>query len=218
MFDLKQSIAEWRCQMLAAGIKTPVPLEELEIHLHEEIGRLVESGLDEQNAFNTAVQKMGPMPAIRNEFENAGVAQRGRNWLIFEIFFLAGALCLPILVGAQAFYLKDGRFSEMTSSQQISSLAAAATLSFLALGMRFICGKFPVVHTKRIRDAILGSVVIWLLAWVALAAAGIMPRYDFSEAQKGVASLWGFVPFGILVGWASGHANAARKKLATTVS
>lgn len=35
MFDLEQSIAEWRRQMLAAGIKTPVPLEDLEIHLRE---------------------------------------------------------------------------------------------------------------------------------------------------------------------------------------
>jgi len=37
MFSLEKSISEWRRQMLAAGIKTPVPLEELEIHLREEI-------------------------------------------------------------------------------------------------------------------------------------------------------------------------------------
>ena len=37
MFNLEQAIAEWRQQMLATGIQTPVPLEELEIHLREEI-------------------------------------------------------------------------------------------------------------------------------------------------------------------------------------
>ena len=37
MLDLEQSIAEWRRQMLAAGLKTPVPLEELESHLRDEI-------------------------------------------------------------------------------------------------------------------------------------------------------------------------------------
>ena len=37
MFGLEQAIADWRQQMLAAGIKTPVPLEELEIHLREDI-------------------------------------------------------------------------------------------------------------------------------------------------------------------------------------
>ena len=29
-------MTDWRRQMIAAGIKTPVPLEELEIHLREE--------------------------------------------------------------------------------------------------------------------------------------------------------------------------------------
>ena len=37
MFDLEQAIAEWRKQMLAAGIKAPVPLDELESHLREEV-------------------------------------------------------------------------------------------------------------------------------------------------------------------------------------
>jgi hypothetical protein len=186
--------------------------------LREEIGRLVKSGLDEQKAFSTAVQKMGPGQAIRNEFEKAGGAQRGRIWMLYEIFMLAFALLYPILVGVQAFYLKDGRFSEITSSQQMSSLAAAAILSFFALGMRWIYGRFPVVHTQQIREVILVSVVIWLLAQVALDAAGIMPRHDFSEGQKGVVSLWGFAPFGIMVGWACGYANTTRKKVATIVS
>ena len=104
MFDLKQSITDWRRQMLAAGIKTPVPLEELESHLHEEIGRLVKSGLDEQSAFNTSVEKIGPMQAIRNEFEKveeeSARARQGRHWRIFEIEFLATALLNPFFAGA----------------------------------------------------------------------------------------------------------------------
>ena len=40
MFDLEQAIAGWRRQMLAAGIQSPVPLEELGIHLRDEIERL----------------------------------------------------------------------------------------------------------------------------------------------------------------------------------
>jgi hypothetical protein len=213
MFDLERSIADWRKQMLTAGIKTPVPLEELEIHLRDEIGRLVKSGLDEQKAFDAAVQKMGPVQAIRNEFEKAGGAPRARIWMLYEIFMLAFALLIPILAGAQAFYLKDGRFSEMTTGQQMSSVAAAATLSFLALGMRWIYGRFPVVQTKRISEAVLVSVVVWMLALVASDAMGIMPRYDFSEGLKGVVSLWEIAPFGIMVGWSLGFANAARKKM-----
>ncbi|MGA2543821.1 MAG: twin-arginine translocase subunit TatC [Verrucomicrobiota bacterium] len=69
MFNLEQSIAEWRRQMLAAGIKTPVPLEELEIHLREEIERQTKSGLSETEAFTTALQKIGQAQMVQNEFK-----------------------------------------------------------------------------------------------------------------------------------------------------
>ena len=68
MFDLEKSIAEWRKQMLAAGIKTPVPLEELEIHLREEIERQTELGLDVQQAFDAALEKIGHANAQNAEF------------------------------------------------------------------------------------------------------------------------------------------------------
>jgi hypothetical protein len=72
MFNLEQSIAEWREQMLAAGIKTPVPLVELEIHLREEIEQQTKSGLSEQDAFNSAVQKIGRGGLLKKEFARAG--------------------------------------------------------------------------------------------------------------------------------------------------
>src|ERR1700689_4723551 len=59
MFNLEKSISEWRKQMLAAGIKTPVPLEELEIHLREEIELQLKLGLRELEAFNFAAEKIG---------------------------------------------------------------------------------------------------------------------------------------------------------------
>lgn len=69
MFNLEKSIAEWRKQMLAAGIKTPVPLDELEIHLREEIEREVKSGLNEQNAFEISVQRIGKPQTLKSEFK-----------------------------------------------------------------------------------------------------------------------------------------------------
>jgi len=71
MFDLEQSIAEWRRQMLAAGIKTPVPLEELEIHLREEIERQMKSGLSGQIAFEISVQQIGQPKQIKSEFNKS---------------------------------------------------------------------------------------------------------------------------------------------------
>jgi hypothetical protein len=69
MFNLEQSIAEWRRQMLAAGIKTPVPLEELESHLREEIARQMELGINERQAFEISTAQIGEAALLKNEFK-----------------------------------------------------------------------------------------------------------------------------------------------------
>src|ERR1700722_18895246 len=69
MFDLEKSIADWRTQMLAAGIKTPAPLDELESHLREEFERQTKAGLPDQEAFDSAVQKIGRARALKQEFK-----------------------------------------------------------------------------------------------------------------------------------------------------
>ena len=57
--------------MLAAGIKTPVPLEELESHLREEIERQAKSGMDEQKAFEISVQRVGQPKVLNSEFKKS---------------------------------------------------------------------------------------------------------------------------------------------------
>ena len=69
MFNLEQSIAGWRRQMLGAGIKSPVPLEELESHLRDEIERQMKSGMSEPEAFKTAVEKIGRANLVQSEFK-----------------------------------------------------------------------------------------------------------------------------------------------------
>ncbi len=97
MFHLEQSIAAWRAQMLAAGIQTPVPLEELEIHMREEIERQKKSGLDEKSAFEISVQQLGPDTSIEKEFSKISshhVEPLDRNSIRLNIlatwFLLAG--------------------------------------------------------------------------------------------------------------------------------
>jgi hypothetical protein len=72
MFNLEQSIAEWRRQMLAAGIKSPVPLDELEGHLREEIERQKKSGMDARQAFEITISKIGQPEDLKAEFAKDG--------------------------------------------------------------------------------------------------------------------------------------------------
>lgn len=81
MFDLEQSIADWRRQMFAAGIKTPVPLDELENHLREEIERQIQSGTNPQRAFENSVQQIGHADELKGEFKKiCGSKWNAESW------------------------------------------------------------------------------------------------------------------------------------------
>jgi hypothetical protein len=123
MFNLEQCISEWHKQMLAAGISTPVPLEELENHLREEIERQINAGVNEQQAFNLAVRQIGEAGQLKKEFASSGFLNwLGQDrqtrinrffallWLTFCTWeFVAIAAPLSILVcGAQPFGINLG--------------------------------------------------------------------------------------------------------------
>jgi hypothetical protein len=97
MFTLDQAISEWRRQMLAAGIKTPVPLEELEIHLREEIERQMASGTIPQEAFENSVQGIGHADELKGEFKKiSGTTDLLFRWSLFWTGVF-GLVMTPIL-------------------------------------------------------------------------------------------------------------------------
>jgi hypothetical protein len=103
MFDLEKSIGIWRRQMLTAGITAPVPLEELEIHLREEIERQIKSGLSEADAFAVAIREIGQGDVLHDEFSKVTTGQRIRRaillmigWVAAGCLLLYGLLCLEI--------------------------------------------------------------------------------------------------------------------------
>src|SRR5690242_981903 len=59
MFDLNKSIANWRRQMSAAGIKNSEVLDELESHLREDIEQRICAGTAWEQALNAAIKQIG---------------------------------------------------------------------------------------------------------------------------------------------------------------
>ena len=76
MLKLETLIANWRQQMLAAGINTPAPMNELEIHLREDVERQLKSGINEQQAFETAMVQIGQVELLKMEFKK----NDAENW------------------------------------------------------------------------------------------------------------------------------------------
>jgi hypothetical protein len=98
MFDLEQALAEWRRQMLAAGITTPAPLEELEIHLHEEIEQGIASGLNEADAFQAAVEKIGQAGLLQKEFKKVEKGRKIIRAILLAMGWLAAGCTLAYSV------------------------------------------------------------------------------------------------------------------------
>jgi len=214
MFDLEQSIADWRRQMLAAGIKSPVPLEELETHLREEIERQMKSRLDGQKAFNFAVQQIGKADVMKNEFEKADGTKELRAWKQIQIIFFAGLGVISLFIAAIIIF-KPGGLSEATLAEQMSGLTAVAVMILLAGGGYLGCGFFPVILNKRMRDAIGNSSGVLLAIWWVIFFNVILTCFDFTMSQLFVTIFWGFgVPFGAFAGFVTGLEKAARRNSA----
>src|SRR5580658_4506383 len=68
MFYLEKQIAAWRQKMLAAGIKAPTTLDELESHLREDFEQHVRQGLSETAALETVMAQIGQAEILKTEF------------------------------------------------------------------------------------------------------------------------------------------------------
>ena len=108
MFDLEQSIAAWRKQMLSAGIKTPVPLEELESHLRDDIEQQMQSGSTAPQAFANSVRRLGHAGKLKSEFKKTCGAF-GHAWLWIGPLPLLGTFLLN-LAGRFVFHRSSSVF------------------------------------------------------------------------------------------------------------
>jgi len=209
MFNLAQAILEWRRQMLAADIKSPVPLDELETHLRDEIEQQAKSGLSEAEAFKTAIQKIGRANTLQNEFKKVESRWEGLEWKLTEILLVFGPVLASLVMGISVLLNR-----RMTPAQKLSCLAAFATFTLLVWGGRLGYRVFPVIRATRVRIAIGISTFVLLLIQHVLFLL-VLQRHDCTVGQLPVAVAWGWItPMGAWASLYCGIETAARKKLA----
>jgi len=159
MFNLEQSIADWRRQMLAAGIKTPAPLEELESHLRDEIERQMKSGLGVPRAFDTAVQSIGSATELKMEFKKTSEPFEAR------LVELMGIGCGVVAFLFSLWILLFLFTGEADPRAKLSGLAAIATA---ALGWRYNHKFLPVIRNRFIRTVIGLVCCVGCVVWIQL--------------------------------------------------
>jgi len=173
MFDLEKSIAEWRQQMLAAGIKTPVPLGELENHLREEIERGMKLNLNEVQAFKAAVQSIGQGGALRKEF-NKVKAERGtlRAIALIISWLVVGYALVYATIGLE-FHWNFFNFHEKLDAETVKDIAI-----ILATGVGFW---FLAKASRDMASRVVSLLVCLLLAGFAICA--IFPPEPLTQAH-----------------------------------
>ena len=135
MFNLEQSIVDWRQQMLAAGIKTPVPLEELEIHLREDIEQQLHKGISAQIAFDAAVKQLGHAHVLRQEFRQDHLDIRFVNPIYLRVYcFLAAPVVVSLLWTFPAM--------ETSSAWDYASVPAVLLVALYIGGLPFFIGGY----------------------------------------------------------------------------
>jgi hypothetical protein len=80
MFELEQAISDWRREMKRRGIKGAETLDELESHLRDDLEEQVRSGMQIQQAFDMARERVGTTASLETEFEKIRSTQFFHRW------------------------------------------------------------------------------------------------------------------------------------------
>ena len=185
MFDLEKQISRWRQQMLAAGIKSPVPLEELESHLREDINHLVASGQTEAAAFQIAMARVGNPGTVGSEFKKT--SPRWSMPMLIGSFIWAALAVLFMVVIMHRW--TTGSFNLLLTAH-IFSLTMGYVTAFLAggLGIYGVCRQRRRVVLPNDQQLLNRAIHLFTQMSAVLVVAGFMLGMIWSSQNRG--SFW----------------------------
>lgn len=151
--------------MLAAGIKSPAPLEELESHLREEIERQLKTGISGQQAFESAVLQIGRAEVLKNEFIRAkGLRGLSGDNQTTRIHRVLGMTWLGLFSWGSLGML--GRFFSLSQHIEEFSLHVGYFLVNFLLGCIYLFGMSESISLIRGKDQ--GRRVIRFMAFLCV--------------------------------------------------
>jgi hypothetical protein len=203
MFDLEHSLGKWRRQMLAAGIKTPALLEELEGHLREEFGRQLEMGVAAGAAFALAVKTVGPAPELRKEFKKVDEPIGARLMELMSVACGTVALLFSLWILYAALFL----IGVAWPVKVLSLTAVAVTI----VGWKYNHKILPAFRHSWIRALIGCACCLACLFLARFFIATLVPRFAGNLELVG-KFLWGWTLVALLGTIGHGLVKAARAR------
>jgi hypothetical protein len=143
-FDLEIAMAQWREQLQAGGIKCSQTLDELEMHLREEVEQLTSLGTSEPHAFEQAFQRLGEPERLITEFKKVDRFKPTRTMQTPIRFFSLTGWLIPTATAGIYFSrwiteiviptLKGGDFDRLYDSYNVAYLHATLWSILIAFG------------------------------------------------------------------------------------
>ena len=156
MFDLEKEILNWRRRMQAGGIKSPVPLDELESHLRDDVERSIKNGMSAQQAFKAAAGRIGQAGTLRSEFQKNGNDLRKK---IGTFAVLVGAVVILRIL------LKYREMGYVWKTEQLMWLLfgiAAVAAGFVIPIFRFSLGETRGIRLWRVVSIVYSAFALWI--------------------------------------------------------
>jgi len=217
MFNLEQAINEWRRQMTADGIKSSSVLDELENHLREDVERQIRSRIDQEQAFQAAVSRIGQSDLLKAEFAKIGGVKEMRLGKMIGI--ACGMFTVLFSLWAAPWLLT---VHELSRTERMLGLVSVVLTVLSVISWRFSYNYLPVIRNQRARMAAevlcgIGSVA-WLYVFGNLLANVIVPHVLHNEGTSGqifmigISLLWALTLASIPGAIAYGLEGAARRQ------
>jgi len=206
MPDLEKLVADWRRQMLAAGIRTPVPLEELESHLRDDIERQIQSGTNPQQALENSVQRIGSCKALKTEFLKDHRSPVTRQ----KLFGYVAVILVGLIVWMSGFTFS---FIGFRPGEKVVAYAAVTVSLLVPCCWRYAVPFLPAMPNPRKRTA--SALLCIALGFIAstLFAQFVLPHFEANrDGQIPAIGFWLLFPIAVGFGLACGIREAVHRQ------
>ncbi len=198
MNDLERKISTWRAGMSAALPGEEETLSELESHLRDHIASLRRSGVADDVAFATSVQRLGEMHGLAREFDRIRSRWWPTSWLLRGalVMLLAGSGALMLAIARE---FQAGRMTPLLGAHVL--LLTTGYLCVFVTGLMGGCALFKTwrrplaaVARRELRDLIFRLSA----ASCVLVPLGIGLGMIWAAQNRGAAWSWERVEIGAL--------------------
>lgn len=164
MFNLERAIKDWRRQVAAQGLQASEVLDELESHLRDEIEKQLQSGANEQLAYQAARTSIGEASVLKAEF--AKLTANNRRARFLRSCYAVFATCMFFI---NAWTLLE---YEMSPLQRASGFTAISLLCLYVACLPYVLKSFAASTYGQLAKVIkLVSCLLWLWPFYALLEA-----------------------------------------------